>query len=167
MTRANRVLTEKEKIELLKKCVTVKTDTRLRNRLRYAGFYRLRIYTRFLLSKSHILKSKPSEDLLYNLYDLDEKLRLLLFVFCKKAEIRLKASVSSVCTQKEGTPLFYTLRTSYTPSKSNNDKLEKQNNIKYFEVFLKDLQGKSGTLRMENYTEGEKMVVFEMDEAGS
>lgn len=31
-------------------------------------------------------------------------------------------------------------------------------------VFLKDLQGKSGTLRMENYSEGEKMVVFEMDE---
>lgn len=34
-------------------------------------------------------------------------------------------------------------------------------------VFLKDLQGKSGTLRMENYSEGEKMVVFEMDEVGS
>lgn len=150
MTGAKSVLTEKEKIELLKKCVAVKTDTRLRNRLRNVGFYRLRLYSRFLLSKSHIIKTKPSEDLLYNLYDFDEKLRLLLFVFCKKAEIRLKAGVSTVCTQAEGTPLFYTLRISYTPSKSNNDKLEKQKNIKYFEVFLKDLLKDEKKVRTHN-----------------
>ncbi len=132
-------LSEQEKLSLLKKYVTVKTDVRLRNRLRYAGFYRLRLYGRFLLSKSNVIKTKPSEDMLYNLYDFDEKLRLLLFVFCKKAEIRLKTCISACCTEYEGNPAFYLAECSYTPSKSNNDKLSKEKNIKLFPSFLEDL----------------------------
>jgi len=132
-------LSEAEKISLLKKYVTVKNDVRLRNRLRYAGFYRLRLYGRFLLSKSNMLKSKPSEDLLYSLYDFDEKLRLVLFVFCKKAEIRLKTVVSSSCTEREGNSAFYLSKDSYTPTKSNNDKLVKQKNVRMFEQYFDDV----------------------------
>ena len=43
----------------------------------------------------------------------------------------------------------------------SNDKLEEK--IMDLPVFLQDLQGKSGTLRLENYSEDEKMVVFEGD----
>ena len=43
----------------------------------------------------------------------------------------------------------------------SNEKLEEK--IMDLPVFLKELQGKSGTLRMENYSEDEKMVVFEGD----
>ncbi len=127
---------EQEKINILKRYVTAKTDTRLYNRLKYAGFYRLRLYARFLSSKSHILKTKPSEDVLYSLYEFDEKLRLLLFVFCKKAEISLKSAVSSSCTQREQNSLFYACRESYTPTKGTVDKLTRQKNITYFEYYL-------------------------------
>ncbi len=43
----------------------------------------------------------------------------------------------------------------------SDDRLEEK--IMDLPVFLKDLQGKSGTLRLENYSEDEKMVVFEGD----
>lgn len=50
-------------------------------------------------------------------------------------------------------------------SLGSDEKLEEK--IMDLPVFLKDLQGKSGTLRMENYSEDEKMVVFEMDNTNS
>ncbi|MBQ8823436.1 MAG: FtsQ-type POTRA domain-containing protein [Lachnospiraceae bacterium] len=50
-------------------------------------------------------------------------------------------------------------------SLGSDDKLEEK--IMDLPVFLMDLQGKSGTLRMENYSEDEKMVVFEMDNLNS
>ncbi len=127
---------EQEKINILKRYVTAKTDTRLYNRLKYVGFYRLRLYAKFLASKSHILKSKPSEDMLYAIYDFDEKLRLLLFVFCKKAEISFKATLSSACTQRAQNSLFYACPDSYTPTKGVGDKMTKHKNVTSFEYYL-------------------------------
>lgn len=138
---------EQEKIDILKRYVTAKTDTRLYNRLREVGFYRLRLYARFLAAKSHLLKEKPSENMLYGLYDFDERLRLLLFVFCKKAEISFKASLSSSCTQREQNSLFYACRESYTPSKGNNDKMTKQKNIAQFDYYLDGILDEERKLR--------------------
>lgn len=154
------VLSENEKTELLKKCVTVKTGIRLKNRMRRVGFYRLFLYAKFLLSKSHLLTAKPSEDMLYNLYDFDEKLRVLLFVFCKKAEINLKANISLVCTQSEENNLFYALPQSYTPSKSVNDKLEKQKNVDYFKIYLKDLLQEEKKIRTHNISKHTELVMM-------
>ncbi len=50
-------------------------------------------------------------------------------------------------------------------SLGSDDKLEEK--IMDLPIFLNDLQGKSGTLRMENYSEDENMVVFEMDNTDS
>lgn len=50
-------------------------------------------------------------------------------------------------------------------SLGSDERLEEK--IMDLPVFLKDLQGKSGTLRMENYSEDEKMVVFEIDDVSS
>lgn len=43
----------------------------------------------------------------------------------------------------------------------SNENLEEK--VMDLPIFLEELQGKSGTLRMENYSEDEKMIVFEVD----
>lgn len=128
-----------KQLQLMHKYVTFGEDSLIKKRLSYTGFFRLRLYARFLLSKSSILRKKPSQEMLFSLYDFDEQMRILLFVYCKKAEIQLKTNISGACTEYEGSPFFYLSESSYTPSKSNNDKLTKHRNIKMFDGFLREL----------------------------
>ncbi len=136
-----------EQAVLMEKYVSFDDDTAIKQKLAYTGFFRLRRYGMFLLSKCGCVGKKPTENMLYDLYDFDEKLRILLFTYCKKAEIQLKTNITVGLSNKEDTHLFYLLENSYTASKSNNDKLSKQKNIRQFEGFLKDLRNNEKRIR--------------------
>lgn len=136
-----------EQVILMKKYVSFTDETRIRKRLAYTGFFRLRRYGMFLLSKSNILHTKPTEDMLYDLYEFDEKLRLVLFAYCKKAEIQLKTYMTVGVSNRVNNHLFYLNENSYTPTKSNNDKIEKQKNQRLFDGFLKDIRNNEKRIR--------------------
>ena len=136
-----------EQVLLMKKYVSFDSDTRIKKRLEYTGFFRLRRYGMFLLSKSNYLKRKPTEDMLYDLYDFDERLRLILFAYCKKAEIQLKTYMTVGLSNRENTHFFYLNESSYTATKGNNDKLTKQKNQRLFDGFLKDIRNNEKRIR--------------------
>ena len=92
-----------EQVILMKKYVSFENDSAIRRRLSYTGFFRLRRYGMFLLSKCGCVGKKPTERMLYDLYEFDEKLRLLLFAYCKKAEIQLKTNITVGLSNKETT----------------------------------------------------------------
>ena len=85
--------------------------------------------------------------MLYDLYDFDEKLRLILFAYCKKAEIQLKTNMTVGLSNRVNNYLFYLNENSYTPTKSNNDKVEKQKNQRQFEGFIKDVRNNEKRIR--------------------
>lgn len=136
-----------EQVALMEKYVSFNDDTAIRKMLGYTGFFRLRRYGMFLLSKMGRFGKKPSEDLLFSLYDFDERLRLLLFDFCKMAEIQLKTNIAVGLSNAENNCRFYLSENSYTPTKGNNDKQSKQRNVRYFEGFLKDIQNNEQRIR--------------------
>lgn len=63
----------------------------MRRMINYTGYFRISRYGKYLLSFTNILGAKPSQDLLFVVYDFDVKLRNLLFNYCKKAEIQFKS----------------------------------------------------------------------------
>ena len=136
-----------EQVILMKKYVSFENDSAIKRRLVYTGFFRLRRYGMFLLSKIGRLGKKPTEQMLYDLYDFDEKLRLILFAYCKKAEIGLKTNMTVGLSNRVNNHLFYLDENSYTPTKSNNDKVEKQKNMRMFEGFLKDIRNNEKRIR--------------------
>ena len=136
-----------EQVILMKKYVSFEDDSAIRRRLVYTGFFRLRRYGMFLLSKMGRFGKKPSEQMLYDLYDFDERLRLLLFAYCKKAEIGLKTNMTVGLSNRVNNHLFYLDENSYTPTKSNNDKVEKQKNQRLFEGFIKDVRNNEKRIR--------------------
>ena len=136
-----------EQVLLMKKYVSFDSETDIRKRLEYTGFFRLRRYGMFLLSKYGYRGIKPSQEMLYNLYEFDEKLRLILFAYCKKAEIQLKTYMTVGISNRVNNHLFYLDENSYTPTKSNNDKVEKQKNQRQFEGFIKDIRNNEKRIR--------------------
>ena len=136
-----------EQVILMKKYVSFENDSAIRRRLSYTGFFRLRRYGMFLLSKCGCVGKKPTERMLYDLYEFDEKLRLLLFAYCKKAEIQLKTNITVGLSNKENNCRFYLSEESYTPTKGNNDKVSKQRNQRLFEGFIKDIRNNEKRIR--------------------
>lgn len=139
-----------EQVILMKKYVSFTDDTAIRRRLSYTGFFRLRRYGMFLLSKMGRFGKKPPEQMLYDLYDFDERLRLILFAYCKKAEIQLKTNMTVGLSNKENSHLFYLHEKSYTPTKGNNDKISKQNNMRFFDGFIKDIRNNERRIRTDS-----------------
>lgn len=136
-----------EQVILMKKYVSFEDDSAIRRRLAYTGFFRLRRYGMFLLSKCGCVGKKPTERMLYDLYDFDERLRLILFAYCKKAEIGLKTNMTVGLSNRVNSNLFYLNENSYTPTKGNNDKISKQKNQRLFEGFIKDIRNNEKRIR--------------------
>ena len=136
-----------EQVILMKKYVSFDDETAIRRRLAYTGFFRLRRYGMFLLSKCGCIGKKPTERMLYDLYDFDEKLRFILFAYCKKAEIQLKTYMTVGLSNRVGSHLFYLNEASYTSTKGNNDKISRQKNQRLFEGFLKDVRNNEKRIR--------------------
>lgn len=123
----------REQSELMKKYIVIDDEAELEEILAYTGYFRLSRYGKYLLSQSNIIKSKPRQDLLFDAYNFDVKLRSLFFKYTKKAEIQFKSHLSNAISLKTGDAVFYLDKNNYTPSKGERDKIRKKINQSIFE----------------------------------
>ena len=121
-----------EQINLMKKYVIFSKKVKMRRIIKYAGYFRTSRYGKYLLSFTNVLGTKPSQDLLFAVYDFDVELRKTLFNYCKKAEIQFKSHVSNAISIKESNPVFYIDKVFYTETKGENDRKKKISNKYYF-----------------------------------
>jgi abortive infection bacteriophage resistance protein len=77
--------------------------------------------------------------MLYHLYEFDTKLRELLFHYCQIAEIQFKALLADSVSIKLNNSAFYLDQQYYTPSRSERDKIKKQSNVRFFNIFFQKL----------------------------
>lgn len=139
-----------DQILLMKKYIVFSRKTKLRKLLKYTGYYRASRYGKFLLSNTDVLGRKPEQDLLFNIYDFDVKLREVLKKYCEKAEIQFKSHLSNSISIKTSTGLFYLDDNFYTPSKSDKDKIKRQSNIKFFKKFKEQIENSEIKLRRDS-----------------
>lgn len=134
--------------DLMKKYVTFNRKTRIKKVLLYTGYFRLSRYGKYLLSLSNIIKSKPDQELLFNVYNFDVELRKLLFCYVKKAEIQFKSNLSNAISLKTNDPVFYLNDSFYNPTKGDSDKNKRVSNRAYFNKYFTNLQSHENELRM-------------------
>jgi len=101
----------------------------------YTGYFRASRYGKYLISNTTVLGKKPNQDLLFDIYDFDTKLREIFMKYCKKAEIQFKSHLSNSISIKTKDPTFYINKDYYTPSKSERDKQKRKYNMIYFDKF--------------------------------
>ena len=136
-----------EQILFMKKYVIFSKRVKMRRFLTYTGYFRASRYGKFLLSYSHLLGGKPSQDLLFKIYDFDTALRELLLVYSKKAEIQFKSHLSNSISLKLKSATFYLNIANYTPSKGERDSNKRNLNKKHFSKFIKKLKKDEEDLR--------------------
>lgn len=93
--------------------------------LSHTGYFRCSRYGKFLISHANDIGTKPTQDMLFHLYEFDTKLRELLFHYCQIAEIQFKAHLADSTSLKLNNATFYLNRQFYTPSRSERDKIKK------------------------------------------
>ncbi len=74
-------------------------------------------YAKFATSYSSVLKQKPTSKFIFNIYQFDSELKILLFKYIRNIEIMFRNYVSYYMTITTGNPIFYLDQNSYTPSK--------------------------------------------------
>lgn len=121
-----------DQIASMKKYVVFSKKIKMKRFISYTGYFRTSRYGKFLLSYTNITKTKPSQELLFAVYDFDVELRKLFFHYCKKAEIQFKSYLANAVSIKENNPVFYLDKTFYTETKGENDKNKKASNRNYF-----------------------------------
>lgn len=117
---------------LMKKYVSFQQKKSMREFLDYAGYFRASRYGKYLLSQVNVFGSRADINIFLTLYDFDVRLRLLLFKYCKKAEVYFKSAVANAVSLKTGDAGFYLDKQSYTPSKSEKDKKTRNRNVMFF-----------------------------------
>lgn len=134
-----------DQIEAMKFYVSFRQRTRMRRLLQKEGYFRVSRYGKFLLSKTMVLHSKPSQDVLFDLYDFDIALREIFFRYTQKAEIQFKNHIANACSLSVGSSVFYLDQSFYTPSRGERDKIKRNNNVKKFPgtfKYIKDAEKK-------------------------
>ena len=135
-------------VVLMKKYITFRQRKKMREFLGYAGYFRASRYGKFLLTQVNAFGSKADSKVFFELYDFDVQLRLLLFKYCKKAEVRFKSAIANAVLLKTGDAGFYLDRQYYTPTKSEKDKKTRNRNITFFNTkFLANLTNDEEKLR--------------------
>ena len=119
---------------LMKKYITFHQRKKMREFLGYAGYFRASRYGKFLLTQVNAFGSKADSKVFFELYDFDVQLRLLLFKYCKKAEVRFKSAIANAVSLKTGDAGFYLDRQYYTPTKSEKDKKTRNRNKSFFDT---------------------------------
>lgn len=138
-----------KQVQLMKKYVVFSRKTRMVKMLEYTGYYRASRYGKYLLSYTNILKTKPKQDLLFDVYDFDLELRKLFFNYCKKAEIQFKSTLSNSISLKTNDPTFYIDKKYYTETKGEKDRIKRNSNREFFnKKFLKSVIEEEKNLRM-------------------
>lgn len=135
-------------VVLMKKYITFRQRKKMREFLGYAGYFRASRYGKFLLTQVNAFGSKADSKVFFELYDFDVQLRLLLFKYCKKAEVRFKSTIANAVSLKTGDAGFYLDRQYYTPTKSEKDKKTRNRNITFFNTkFFANLTNDEEKLR--------------------
>ena len=135
-------------VVLMKKYITFRQRKKMREFLGYAGYFRASRYGKFLLTQVNVFGSKADSKVFFELYDFDVQLRLLLFKYCKKAEVRFKSAIANAVSLKTGDAGFYLDRQYYTPTKSEKDKKNRNRNITFFNMkFFANLTNDEEKLR--------------------
>ena len=135
-------------VVLMKKYITFRQRKKMREFLSYAGYFRASRYGKFLLTQVNAFGSKADSKVFFELYDFDVQLRLLLFKYCKKAEVRFKSAIANAVSLKTGDAGFYLDRQYYTPTKSEKDKKTRNRNITFFNTkFFANLTNDEEKLR--------------------
>ena len=135
-------------VVLMKKNITFRQRKKMREFLGYAGYFRASRYGKFLLTQVNAFGSKANSKVFFELYDFDVQLRLLLFKYCKKAEVRFKSAIANAVSLKTGDAGFYLDRQYYTPTKSEKDKKTRNRNITFFNTkFFANLTNDEEKLR--------------------
>lgn len=135
-------------VVLMKKYITFRQRKKMREFLGYAGYFRASRYGKFLLTQINAFGSKADSKVFFELYDFDVQLRLLLFKYCKKAEVRFKSAIANAVSLKTGDAGFYLDRQYYTPTKSEKDKKNRNRNITFFNTkFFANLTNDEEKLR--------------------
>ena len=135
-------------VVLMKKYVNFRQRKKMRDFLEYAGYFRASRYGKFLLTQVNAFGSKANSKVFFELYDFDVQLRLLLFKYCKKAEVRFKSAIANAVSLKTGDAGFYLDRQYYTPTKSEKDKKTRNRNITFFNTkFFANLTNDEEKLR--------------------
>ena len=135
-------------VVLMKKYITFRQRKKMREFLGYAGYFRASRYGKFLLTQVNAFGSKADSKVFFELHDFDVQLRLLLFKYCKKAEVRFKSAIANAVSLKTGDAGFYLDRQYYTPTKSEKDKKTRNRNITFFNTkFFANLTNDEEKLR--------------------
>lgn len=135
-------------VVLMKKYVNFRQRKKMRDFLGYAGYFRASRYGKYLLTQVNVLGSKSDSKIFFELYEFDVKLRLLLFKYCKKAEVYFKTAIANAVSLKTGDAGFYLDRQYYTPTKSEKDKKTKNKNVSFFNTkFFANLTSDEEKLR--------------------
>lgn len=135
-------------VVLMKKYITFRQRKKMREFLGYAGYFRASRYGKFLLTQVNAFGSKANSKVFFELYDFDVQLRLLLFKYCKKAEVRFKSAIANAVSLKTGDAGCYLDRQYYTPTKSEKDKKTRNRNITFFNTkFFANLTNDEEKLR--------------------
>lgn len=92
---------------VMKKYVSFHQRKKMRDFLGYAGYFRASRYGKYLLTQVNVFGSKADSKIFFVLYDFDVQLRLLLFKYCKKAEVHFKSAIANAVSLKTGDAGFY------------------------------------------------------------
>lgn len=106
----------------------------MRDFLGYAGYFRASRYGKYLLTQVNVFGSKADAKMFFELYEFDTQLRLLLFKYCKKAEVYFKSAIANAISLKTGDAGFYLNKQYYTPTKSEKDKKTRNRNVSFFDT---------------------------------
>ena len=80
--------TVEEQIDTMKKYVTFTKRARMRDFLQYSGYFRASRYGKYLLSYTNVFAMKPSQDVLFALYQFDFELRRLCMKLVRKQKFK-------------------------------------------------------------------------------
>ena len=119
-------------VVLMKKYVNFRQRKKMRDFLGYAGYFRASRYGKYLLTQVNVLGSKADSKIFFELYEFDMQLRLLLFKYCKKAEVYFKSAIANAVSLKTGDAGFYLDKQYYTSTKSEKDKKTRNRNVSFF-----------------------------------
>lgn len=135
-----------QQLMLMKKYINFRHKKKMREFLKYAGYFRASRYGKYLLTQVNTFGSKADIKTFFSLYQFDTQLRILLFKYCKKAEIYFKTAIANAVSLKTGDAGFYLNSQFYTPSKSEKDKKTRNKNMYFFHtkffVSLKEAEEK-------------------------
>ena len=119
---------------------------RMTSFLNYTGYFRCSRYGKFLISHANDIGTKPTQDMLFHLYEFDTNLHEVLFHYCQIAEIQFKAHLADSLSLKLNDATFYLAEKYYTPSRAEREKVKKQSSIRFFKTFFQNLIDDSSSL---------------------